>query len=344
MRTVSATLAAAQYAASRTPYIRMVFTSYDGLTTYDLSTNSSAYGNRIILIDHTEESYNEFATILLRDYDRALPTDITGYWVEIGYGDVTGVGNEYASTARLWVKHHQHVSAAGKCIVLLELEGMWAKCRETKLRMGTPPFYSITQTTSTVLEIMQAVAAEILPAFTITQVQTDGILDMYTPNFSINQVQMFEDAASVLYRLIKMTKCYLRPKPTLTFDTRYPQTSESADVTYYSYQAPYFYQYADRKSLKIPNHIYVIANSGADGLYTDIIIAEATDTDSVAKYGDQPDIALAPEITSSADALNRADAILAKVGEEESAGSITVPHDCRVELYDKVQVDDARGY
>ena len=141
-----------------------------------------------------------------------------------------------------------------------------------------------------------------------------------------------------------MTKSYLRPKPTLQFEIRYPQTSEAVDLTYYSAQAPYFYEYTDRKSLKIPNHIYVVANAGADGLYTNIKIAEASDTESVAKYGDQPDIALAPEITTPADALNRANAILAKVGEEESAGVIAISHDCRVELYDKIRAEDSRGY
>jgi len=348
MRTgLSATLEAAQVAASRQPYLYLLFTSYDEGTTYNLSSNGS-YGNRILLIDHSEEPYNEYAYIMLRDYDRALPTDLTGYWVEIGYGDVTGVGDEYAQTARLWVKHQQVVSAAGKLIIILELEGMWAKLKETKMMLGTAPYFNATYTTETPYDLITLFLSEADPAVTLAALggQDDGIIDTYIPEFSVNEVEYFEDAASLIYEAIKMTKCFLRPKTGLEFEVRYPLESNAVDLTIYSEGTGVqkFYEYADRKNLVIPNHIYCVANQGADGLWTDKIIAEAVSQDSIDAYGDTPDIVLAPELDNATDAENRAEVVLARMGDEEPAGTLTIPHDCRIELYDYILVGDSRGF
>jgi hypothetical protein len=344
-RSVSETLKAAQYATSRTPYIHLVFTSYDGGTTYDLSLGSADYGSRIILVDHSEEAYNEYAVIVLRNYDRGLPSDLTGFWTEIGYGDVTGGGNEYESTPRLWVKHHQEVSAGGRLLTILELEGMWAKMRETKMLLGNPPYYNATYTGETPYALIGLIFSELDPAFSLQALaEDDGIMNTYKPSFSVNDVELFEDAASLLYRLVKMTKSFLRPKPSLEFEVKFPQSSDSNDLTYYSSKAPYFKEYSNRENLLVPNHIYLVANAGEDGLWTDVIVVEASNSESIGKYGDVPDVVLAPEITSGGDAENRAAAVLARVNEEEQAGVLVTQHDCRVELYDRVGVEDSRGY
>ena len=166
-RSLSATYIAAQQAASNTPYYKLLFTSKSGGTTVDLSTDSATYGNRILLIDHTEEPYDDFATIILRNHDRSIPTNLKGYWVEIGYGYTTGAGNEYlgdgtneGAPPRLWVKHQQTISAGGKLWELLELEGMWSKLRETLIRLGNPPFYTISYTDDTIYDIIGVILAQ----------------------------------------------------------------------------------------------------------------------------------------------------------------------------------------
>jgi len=349
-RSVSDTLKAAQSASSRTPYIHMVFTSYDAGTTYDLSTDSAAYGNRILLIDHAEEAYNDYAVVYLRDYDRSLP-NLLGYWTEIGYGDVTGEGNEYAATPRLWVKHQQHISAAGKLLVILELEGMWAKLRETKLRMGSPPYYIATTdagdfgAAKTVYGILEYIIEnEIDPAMSLDALgEDDGIINSLKPAFEVNNAQPFEDAGQVIYRLMKMTKSFLRPQSGMAWKVKYPQDSDSNDLTYYSNQAPYFYQYTERKNLLIPNRIYIFANAGSDNLWTDIITGQADDTDSQNVYGVVPEIILAPEIDNQADADARATAILQRWRAEWVGGRLIIPHDCQMELYDRLGIVDVRG-
>ena len=74
-RSLSATYLAAQQSANKTPYFKLLFKH--GATTKNLSTDGT-YGNRILLIDHTEEPYNDFATIIFRNNDRDLPTDLKG--------------------------------------------------------------------------------------------------------------------------------------------------------------------------------------------------------------------------------------------------------------------------
>ena len=352
-RLASDTLIAAQSLTGghRHPYIDLVLTSYDGGTTYDLST-AGTFGRRIILVDHTEEPYNEYATVVLRNYDRTLPTDLTGYWTEIGYGDTTAVGNEYLSTARLWVKHHQEVSVAGKLITILELEGAWAKMRETKLRLGSPPYYIADSdlgnfgSTPTVYDIISYVLTNCInPAMTLSALtEDDGIIDTYIPRFTVNDGQPFEDAATVVYRLIKMTKSYLCSRASLTFKVKYPQSADVVNFYFYSNISPKFYEYSERRNLVVPNHLYLFCNAGSDNMWTSIITAEATDTGSVTKYGNTPDVAVAPEIDNQTDADNRAAAILARSIAEGNAGKLVIPHDCRIELYDRIAVGDDRGF
>jgi len=343
MKSVSETLEAAQASNNRTPYFHMVFTSYDGLTTYDLSTDSSAYGNRILLIDHFEEPYNDYATIMLANYDGNLPDDLRGYWTEIGYGDVTGGGNEYSATPRLWVKSHQQVSIGGKYVIILGLEGMWSKLRETLMRLGDPPYYTAGSSegvTGTVYDVIGIVLAEIDPAMSLQALgdQDDSIIDTYEPVFIVNTVD-FDDAAAMVYTLLKMTKCFLRPKPTLQFEVRYPQDDDDLDAEYGITQ---FYEWSGGLVLPVPNQVLLFANAGTDLLWTNIISKTSDDTDSQDAYGTVPTIVLAPEIDDDDDAQNRADAVLTRIKAEQLKGRLVIPHNCMHELYDFVEVDYGR--
>jgi len=342
VRTIHADLLAAQNAASNTPYIHLVFTSKDGGTTYDYSSDKA--GRRILSIDHQEEPYNEYASIILRNNDRTIP-NLKGYWTEIGYGYIcAGDTPRYSQTSRLWVKHQQDISAQGKIVTLLELEGMWAKAREMPIRIGNPPFYmdeNNTLSNSTPYSIISTIAGEI--GMTVAALEEDdGIMgSLNIPNMLIN-MQPFESAAGVLYRLISITKSYLRSKSGLEFEVKYPQASDPVDITYYSNQSPYFYEYMERRNVLIPNHVYCFANEGDDGLYSNIIVGEASSADEIALYDDIVKIIVAASITNQADADNRAAAVLARAEAEVLAGRMYAPHDCRLELYDRIQIDDRR--
>lgn len=348
MRTISPTLRDAQESASATPYIKLLFTSKDGGTTYDHSA-------RILQLEHHEEAYRDWADIILRNDDLAIE-DLTGYWTQVGYGFTTGfntaepngdnAGNEYSYTPRLWVKSQMEVSAEGQLQVILHLEGMWAVMAENFVRIGTPPFYDDTPyTTSTIYAIVDALLTEISTAeytFALDALgtQDDGIINTYTPYFEFNEGPRYDNVLDLVEVLMAMTKCYLRPESGLEFKVVYPQTTDSVDRTYYSWQTHYFYEYTESINLLIPNHIYIYYDEANDWAET---AGEAEDTIHQDRYMEVIALYRAGEITNLTDANNRAAAILAKAKAEILSGRLIVPHDCGLELYDRVVVLDSRG-
>ena len=348
-RSLSGTYEAAQEAATKTPYFKLLFHPTAGGSNVDLSTDSSAYGNRIILIDHTEEPYNEYATIIFRNKDRDIPS-LLGYWREIGWGYTTGAGDEYLGDGtnepappRMWVKHQQTISAGGKLWELLELEGSWTLLRETLIRVGSPPLYTASYTTDTIYDIIGYILGEADPAMTLNALgEDDSIIDDLQPQFDIN-AQPFEYADALIYRLLNMTASYLKPLDDLEFEIKYPQSGDSIDITFYSYEAPYFYEYMERTNVLIPNHIYVYGNEGADGLWSSYIVGEAEDAAEVAAYSDVIRIVLSGSLTQQADVDNRAAALLGRAKFEQLAGRMVAPHNGTVELYDKLAIVDTRG-
>lgn len=334
-RTITDTLLAAQVAASNTPYIRIYINSVD-------------YSSRLLALEHHEEAYRDRAIIVLRNDDLALSdVDFTGQQFKIGYGHVTIASNEYSETADLWVKNQQFTSAPGQQVCLLYAEGMWMRLREQRVMAGvtgSAPFYdntfNATHTVYSLIElVIESAMSWTLSAFAGAQ---DGIINTFQPVIDINQMP-YENAASLLYRLIWMTKCYLRAKADTTFELVYPQTSDTVDETYYSDQAHYFREYTEKVNLLIPNSIAVMCNSGLDGLWTNIITGTAEDATEIAKYAEILGLFIAASITTQANADNRAAAILTRLKAEMLAGRLIVPHDARVELYDKVSVVDVRG-
>lgn len=344
-RSVSSTYLAAQNAATKTPYFKLLFKH--GGSTVNLSTDGT-YGNRILLIDHVEEPYNDYATIIFRNKDRDIP-QLKGYWVEIGYGYVTGAGNEYLgdganepASPRLWVKHQQTVSAGGKLWELLELEGMWVKLRETLIRVGSPPLYTVSYTTDTIYTIIGYILAEIDPAMTLNAlVENDGIINSLQPQFDIN-AQPFEYADAIIYRLLNMTASYLKALDDLEWEIKFPQDSDSADLSFYSWQAPYFYEYIERRNLLIPNHFLVYGNEGEDGLWASWIVGESSDPGEIGAYADVIRVILSGSLTSQTDVNNRAGALLARARFEQLAGRMVAPNDSRLELYDNIGISDGR--
>ena len=349
-RSLSATLIAAQI-AGRTPYIDFILTSRDGLTTYDYSSTSG----RLKAVEHHEEPYNVEASVMLDNHDKAVP-DLRGYWVEIGYGCVTGGGNEHYHTSRMLVKSQFEVSAQGKLVVILALKGIWSVMEEQLVLLGVPPLHSTEYSTDTIYEILTALTTELASAtsvaFTLLALDTsDGIIDSFNPALEINAAP-YESFGRVIQFLMELTKCYFRVKSSLQFEIIYPQVTDAADETYYSDPASGFpyYEYTEVRNLSIPNHVIVYANYDSEGNWIDgvPVVGEAYDSDEFTgtvysgNYMEVRGLYPAPSITNETDADNRAEAILAKARAEVLSGRLVIPHDSRVELYDRVAIFDTR--
>src|SRR3972149_6160410 len=80
------------------PAVRLILTSKDGGTTYDYSFDPTLLTNVLQHVEQVENPFNDSGAILISNYNRALPDDLRGYWVELGWGmnTVSGVHFEGA--------------------------------------------------------------------------------------------------------------------------------------------------------------------------------------------------------------------------------------------------------
>ena len=336
--------------ASRTPYISVSIND-------NASAGAVEYWSRLEYIEYHEEAYRERAIIGLNNRDGLLDNlDLDGQEFEIGFGyDSSGHGGsttDKADTATLWVKSHQIISVQGERIYQIYAEGMWMRLREQKVIAGvtgSAPIYDNTFNASDTVYALIELILESALGWTLNALPgtDDGIIDAFPPVFEVNQMP-YENAAALLYRLIWMTKMYLRAKASKTWDVVYPQTSDSVDETYYSYQAHWFTEYVEKTILLIPNSIVVLCNQDPNGEWDTasypLVTGTASDAGQITKYTEIVQPFIAGSITGQSDADNRAAAILTKLKSEILGGKLVVPHDARVELYDKVEIVDSRGF
>ena len=362
-RTLSATLLAAQKATSRIPYIRVVINSVD-------------YSSKVLFVEHHEEPYSDYATIVLNNADRGLDsvatltTNLLGRRFGIGYGYTTGAGNEYSESADLWVKQQKMVSMPGSLTCELYCEGQWEYLSEQRLMAGVtggmaigdpdevgddPYFISVFERTHTVYELLEMVlgaagAFGTTPGMTLSAAPSpdDDILSEFKPYFTLDGLPY---ASEVLRRLIIMAKCYLRPRANLVWQVVYPQTSDAADATYYSRSTDalsnnemVFKSYAEALNLVIPNRYVVFCNNPDDLEEWPEPVMVGDSGAYSGNYDEVLDFQVDGTIILQGDANKRAAALLTRRKAEGLAGYLIIPHDARVEMYDKVEVNDQRGH
>ncbi len=351
--TISQALIDTQKDATRTPYIKIYINTVD-------------YSSRLLYLEHHEEAYRERAVIGLSDRDGALDTlNLKGKVFNIGYGyDSSGHGGtttDKVDTAPLWVKSYQIITVQGERVYQIYAEGAWMRLREQKVISGVTgpqagdsthnPYGSTFAGTHTVYELLALIIEGAMSWDLVDTPPDDGIIDTFHPIFDVNQLP-FENAAALIYRLMWMTKCYLRTKPatvvtTPRFEVIFPQAADAVNETYYSNQVDWFVEYNEIPSLLIPNSIVVLCNRdpGTGGWNTTdypLVVGTASDAAEIALYATIVQAYIDGSISTLANANLRAAAILARLKAEQLAGRLVIPHDARVELYDKVDIVDNR--
>jgi len=352
-------LIAAQKTSPATPYVYFYI-------------NSTNYTSRVKQLEHIEEPYRDRATIVLDNHDRLFDgVNLRGKSFILGHGYNTTSGNKYCGDSAgseavptLWVKKQNITSLMGESVCILECEGGWIKLRElifiAEAEGLEEPYLNVTFTaTDTVFALIQKALVE--AGFTLNAIgtQDDSIINSYYPIFTVNK-DRYESPASIISRLIQMTKTFLRiDSPSvsdigaLPFEVIYPQSSDSVQETYYSDQAPYFKEYREELNLTVPNHVIVFANKNLDPDmgWTNLITAHAyeddqfTDGSYTGSYEEIIHYHLAPYISTQEDADARAAAVATRIKADALSGVLTLPfHDCRVELYDRVRIKDGRGF
>ena len=341
MRTLTETLETAQQAATRTPYVSIVF---NGVTDYS---------SRLLRLEFTETPYGadlsdkNAGIILLDDNDRTV-ADLRGQYLDIVVGLETSAGNEGVTYPRMWVKSQTWHSSPSGLYSTVYLMDMWEYLSIQEYEgEGEPPYFNVIfNRTDTPYALMETLLAD--KGITLSYVgDLDPIINTFTPYLEINN-QPFEDYRSILYRLIMMTMSYLRMSDGMTAKIVYPREEDSPDRNYYSYQMFYFYRFADTLNELIPNHIYVYCNdtdvdAETPTAWPNLVTGEAENSTAITRFTEVKRHYLAASILTQQDANDRATAILTRWQAELQPAFMVIPHDCALELYDKVSVADARG-
>lgn len=206
MRTLSATLTAAQKASVLPPVLtKIVLTQGANTYTYTLG--------RIISIDHREEPFSQKADILLNNSDGALTAlDLKGYKGVISYGFTTSSGDEYSACAPLYVIPQSLQFSPGKLNMSLSLKGILDLMDDDKAST-----FWIPELTNTVEDILTGIVAATNPAFshctayTLTIESRDALINVYTPKQSIRITEGMSRLAA-LRMALSYTKCMVLVK------------------------------------------------------------------------------------------------------------------------------------
>lgn len=343
MRSISSTLETAEESESSTPFVRVRING----------TNYSSDTGKLLGVQHSEEPYHAEADIILKNNDRSMDdVDLRGEFLEIAYGRATDVGYEYpdspnAATSGLYVKSQFIYSQEGKSICVLHCEGLWDVLREKRaIILADPPNYEVLyDRTKTVYQLLSLLISSCDYVLAPLGDQDDDIINDFKPYFQINYFP-YEDVASLVYTLISMTKCFLRAIEGKEFEVVFPQEDNDVGEDYYSNEARFFFEYVESINELIPNKVCVFGNRHPQtGDWKKVVVGCAEDSDAIARY-DAGEILwdyAEPFLLTETDCGNRAEAILSKFKAEMLSGRLIIPHDCRVELYDRVAIHDGRG-
>lgn len=341
VRALSATLEAAQQETMRTPYVSIVF------------SDTTDYSSRLLRLEFTETPYGadladkNAGIILLDDYDRGV-ADMRGKSIDIVIGLTTSAGDEGVTYPRMWVKSQTWHSSPSGLFSTIYLMDMWEYLSIHEYEgEGTPPYFkTIFERTLTPYELMEDMLADNGITLSLSG-DADAIVNTFTPYLEINN-QPYEEYRSIIYRLIMMTMSYLRMTENMTAEITYPQEGDAPNRSYYSYQMFYFYRFTDTLNELIPNHIYVYCNDTDVDMenptvWPNLVTGEASSAEAIARFTEINRHYRVASILNQTDANARAAAILTRWQAELQPAFMVIPHDCALELYDKVGVYDARG-
>jgi len=104
---------------------------------YDYSFDPTVNTNRLIHAQQIEERGSDSGIIQLSNYDKSVPADLTGYYVDLGWGHNTSDGVLPSSTddagavsPRMWVMSQSDISGGQKgqrpgLFTVFQLQGVW---------------------------------------------------------------------------------------------------------------------------------------------------------------------------------------------------------------------------
>ncbi len=322
------------------PYIRLVFEdstdySQDGTTDRLLSLKVELEGN----------AQSGQAEIILNNSDRTV-ADMTGQYINIGLG----YNSEYVVYPRMWVVSQVLTSAPGVLSEKLILWDVWNFLTITPIdHVGVAPEFSITYNRdTTLLSLMTSYFAACSVTLTDTS-NSDGLVSTFQPWIEANK-PAYESYQGFLFRLISLSGKYYRMRASNACGLVFPQDADAVDETYYTVTTTGYITalwHGEQVNQNIPNRVITYCNQSDDGTWGSMVTGSAVDTapfDPLGKTYITEYLQLRKVANTQEYADKLAAARLMKHKSQTRSASFECRFDPRVELYDKPQVIDTRGY
>lgn len=337
------------YVADSKPIVQVKFYNSAGTqvgSTYDAT-------NRVVHVRKKEEPFTGNATIRLLNQDGALnAVNFLGTRVEIYWQWTGGLSSK---DGPVWVVAQKYISSEGKLLLQLDCLDAWELMEQSRglnaADSSDPvdPAFGTSRTwdrDTTILDIIAEIIGAV-DAFleewnmdTITQINDDGIIDVYEPLFFS---RINDPDTELIRRLLQMTESVM------TFRHSGPLVNwidQSLPGPYYTYEIqstdhPFFIN-IEGEALTIPNRIIYVdqepdPNKGEVSNF--VGVAEMA-TFPLGKFGQ---LRIDDTIEDDTEAQLRASSHLARLVGETELGEIYVPMNTCVELYDEIEIIDSRS-
>ena len=343
MRTLSATLEAAQQAYgedTRVPYIAVTV------------GGSTFYCDSILKLEYISQPWSDYCEIWIDDSDNSIGA-LRREDVVVNLGFVTGAGNETSPYPPLQVRRQEFYSYEGRLIVILYCYGLLDDMQERRASDAHTPGVDWT-----IKDCITYYTTDYSPVPTtfgqygdanVQYDNDDAVIDVTMPGSSF-QVAYNEPQATSIERLLNYTACVIRLEddgyphvfePTLgmTYDYYYKLSWDDVpwdDTHEFTYNKHQF-------NAILPNYVVVENDDNdPDGHYEGV----AQNADSVADYGRCDFYWKFNNLTSDAEAVAIAEALLARFATKNGgdfSGSFGAPVNVGLELYDWIAIKDARS-
>lgn len=326
---------------------------------------------RLTRLELTIEPYTGIGVCHLLNQDQALNAlDFRGCIAAISWNWHGGVASneEY-----FWVTSQRKISAEGKLYFELQLANAWEMLQHSKgVNVAVAAAFTnpVTGTnrlwprTTTVHNILAAIIGDVngflgqwgLTGLTVLGAEPAGAfaIQTYQP-FVVSRIG--EDDRALMRRLLQMTESAITFRQATGATQNYINPALPGPYFIFDLTGAHepFFAHVNGSALTMPNRV-IVADLEPDPSKSVVanFVGDATDVTSL-NIGAMPDIfydstvgfphatpPTAPEIAAgNAEAVARAQKLLARKIAEANLGEVYVPMNCTAELYDEIQITDS---
>ena len=253
-----------------------------------------------------------------------------GCQLEFSPGYVTSAGNEYSSGQSFCIESFEHTSSGGKASLILHVRDGWGAINDWKARHQFR--WNRTSDDFSVKEIIALIIARAgLKLEVITQ---SAAITGFYPDFTVSPD---DDGREVIRKLLTFVPDVLL----IEGNTAYIINPLSSDSSVYSYGVEHrLWEGTYIKRALRANRVQV---EGYDAVGGSMILADSFNWDGIDRLYDRLVQIEDRNAGTVAEARQRGQAYLRKDEVEAAGGAILVPVNCGQQLYDVIDVTDARA-